>query len=320
MMRIVIAAFSLLFAAASAGYSPASSSVLSRPWATRAFHNTPHGQIHYAYGGDFSAQATLVLFHGHPRSTTEFSYLMDELHSTHAFVAFDYFGFGSSDDCLTCNATLNENVSIKAFAGYAQEVLSLLEVHKYAAVGSLKGASIATTLGASDARAEAVVLANSAWWTPDVVAKIMSFLNFIKNPALHADGSHLITAWNDTSASPYPDLHKMEEKTQDELRALFSGWQYVLSELQNNNNTLPDLKAIKGKSMLLWGGAALQHWDSFGFHVAEFKQAITDALTHPGLLHARKPVVHELEYGNEGMIAANATAIAQMIRDFYPTQ
>ena len=31
------------------------SAAFSRSWATRAFKNTPHGQIHYVYGGDFKA-------------------------------------------------------------------------------------------------------------------------------------------------------------------------------------------------------------------------------------------------------------------------
>merc|ERR1712166_19181 len=144
MLRIALC-FTLL-SIASAGYPSGSSSVFSRPWATRGFHSTPQGQIHYVHCGDFATTKTLVLFHGHPRSTTEYSYLMDTLHSRYSFVAFDYFGFGSSDDCLTCNSTLNEYVSIQHFAEYAQQVLAMLRVGRYAAVGSLKGASIATTL------------------------------------------------------------------------------------------------------------------------------------------------------------------------------
>ena len=120
------------------------SAAFSRSWATRAFKNTPHGQIHYVYGGDFKATPTVVLFHSHPRSAGEFAYLLDSLHPSHSFVAFDYFGMGASDDCTSCNATLNEYVSIPAFGEYAKEVLSLLEVGRYASVGSLKGAAIAT--------------------------------------------------------------------------------------------------------------------------------------------------------------------------------
>ena len=138
------------------------------------------------------------------------------------------------------------------------------------------------------------------------------------SPALATDGSHLITAWNDTSSSPFPDLMKMEEKTIDELRAMYSGWQYVLAELDNNNRTLPNLKAIKSKTMILWGLTALAEIDAFGFHTKVYRKAIEDALTHKSLLPGtgRKPVVHELQYGNQGMIAANATEIAAMIAAF----
>merc|ERR1711959_841223 len=229
---------------ASAGFPSGSSAGLSRSWATRAFYTTPHGQIHCSYRVD-SADSPLVLFHSHPRSISEFKYLLDELQPT-PFVAFDYFGFGSSDDCLTCNASLNEYVSIDEFAECASQVLTALGVVQYDALGSLKGCAIATNLAAKDHRVRSLILANPAYWRPDVVAKIRSYMNVIKNPVLQPDGSHLIQTWNDTSANPLPYLPLMEEKTIDELRAYFVGWQYVLAELDNNNNTLPALKAFGG--------------------------------------------------------------------------
>lgn len=297
-----------------AGFPHTASPGISRPWATRAFFSTPHGQIHYAFGGDDNIDGLrtwrrppLVLFHSHPRSISEFKYLLDELQPT-PFVAFDYFGFGSSDDCLTCNASLNEYVSIDEFAEYASQVLTALGVEQYDALGSLKGCAIATNLAAKDHRVRSLILANPAYWLPDVVAKIRSYMNVIKNPVLQPDGSHLIQTWNDTSANPLPYLPLMEEKTIDELRAYFVGWQYVLAELDNNNNTLPALKAFGGKTLLLWGGVALAIEDLFGFHTVQFRRMIEEAV--------RDKQIEEFEFGNEGMMAANATELAPIIAKF----
>ena len=78
------------------GSTPSAS--LKTQTSTRGFHTTPAGQIHYVTGGDFSKQTTLLLLHGHPRSTTEFRGLVDALQGKYAFVALDFFGFGCSDE------------------------------------------------------------------------------------------------------------------------------------------------------------------------------------------------------------------------------
>lgn len=298
----IIFTASLLCAIAKAGFPSG-----GRVSATRDFYDTPHGQIHYAYNLA-TGTAPLVLFHSHPRSIAEFKYVLQSLGPSTNFVAFDYFGFGSSDECLTCDAAQNEYVSIAQFAKYASAVLTKLGVKQYVPTGTLKGASIATNLAANDKRASRLILANAAYWLPDVEAKIRSYMSMIKNPVLYANGAHLITVWNDSSASPKPYLPMMEEKTVDELRAYFSGWQYVLAELDNNNNTLPEMKRFTGKTLLLWGKACLARADSFGFHTAQYTKMIEDALQHEE--------IHELEYGNEGMMASNHTEIAQIIQAF----
>ena len=81
----------------------------------RAFYDTPYGQIHYKYGGEFSPASagnvsmavcyTFLLFHGNPRSTDEFTELIQELGNRFvnktarlSYIAMDMFGEGHSDD------------------------------------------------------------------------------------------------------------------------------------------------------------------------------------------------------------------------------
>ncbi len=100
----------------------------------RAFYDTPFGQIHYKYGGDFSAGTnspvccTFLLIHGNPRSSDEFRELISELANRFAtnpklsfsFVAMDLFGEGHSDDPVG-NAN-DSYVTMEQYADYMLEI------------------------------------------------------------------------------------------------------------------------------------------------------------------------------------------------------
>ena len=75
----------------------------------RAFYDTPKGAIHYVIRGNVSAAPPLVFFHGHPRSTEQIKRLMEHIPTSQPLIAVDYFGAGSSDECI-CNETRNESV------------------------------------------------------------------------------------------------------------------------------------------------------------------------------------------------------------------
>ena len=59
--------------------------------------------------GNVSAAPPLVFFHGHPRSTEQIKRLMEHIPTSQPLIAVDYFGAGSSDECI-CNETRNESV------------------------------------------------------------------------------------------------------------------------------------------------------------------------------------------------------------------
>jgi len=305
--RMVILALSV--ACAMASFAPQPPSVATRSWATRYFHNTPRGQIHVTRSLSLDpARQTLVLLHGHPRSTAEWVGVLDEMvPAGFNFVAFDYFGMGHSDDCLSCNFT--SVVEFPEFVGYVKDALQALGVTRFVPVGNLKGFAIAQELAAqSPTQVEKLVLLNPAFFTPDIEAKVRSYMGGLEHPVLNATGQHLLTVWNDPSDSPKPDLTAMTLKATDELRALWTGYQYILAGLNHNNNTITQLKTISAETLVVWGTAALAGWDAYGFHCDLFQKLITDAIQHGTILR--------IADGSEGMTSANSSLVADALTHF----
>ena len=146
----------------------------------RAFHDTPYGQIHYKYGGDFDSSGdhltmyTFLLFHGNPRSTDEFKELIHELanrfsalknkNAKFSYIAMDLLGEGHSDDPMIYNINpSNGYVSMEQYAEYMIEIASKvfeiedaktaignsnanLVTRYIVPLGSLTGSAIATEL------------------------------------------------------------------------------------------------------------------------------------------------------------------------------
>jgi len=312
MLRFVLI-MGLCAAFASAGGS--SSPPLKTKSSVRGFHSTPEGQIHYVAGGDYSSghETTLLLLHGHPRSTTEFRGLVEALEGKYAFVALDFFGFGSSDDCVSCDSTTNAHVDVARWSSYAVEIMDSLNVSTFVPVASLKGTySAAYIAQAYPERVEATVLVLPLWLNNATLQKVQGYMNMAKHPQLAANGSHLLTAWADTSAGGGMDTALNEDKTLDNLRSLMGGWAYLWHMFDMNNDLLSAMSSFKSKTMVVWGEKALAGWDMFGFETATSCAKIEAALKSNG-----NPVmVHKLEYGYESSMAVNSTAIAAWIQDF----
>ena len=87
----------------------------------RAFHTTPKGALHYVVGGNVTATPPLVFFHAHPRSTEQIKVLMTKIPKAQPFIAVDYFGAGSSDECQ-CDETKDEFVPYTTFAQWVLDI------------------------------------------------------------------------------------------------------------------------------------------------------------------------------------------------------
>ena len=115
----------------------------------RDFHETPYGQIHYRYGGDFIPASsghsasdgplccTFLMLHGNPRSSDEFRELVGELSNqfvklkssdmklSFSFIAMDMFGEGQSDDSTIQSSKGNDSyVSMEEYADFMLEIAS----------------------------------------------------------------------------------------------------------------------------------------------------------------------------------------------------
>lgn len=102
----------------------------------RAFYDTPYGQIHYKYGGDFDSRPgdgmyyTFLLLHGNPRSCDEFIELVDELtyrfsslnSVKFSYIAMDLLGEGHSDDPMVSGSS--GYVSMEQYTGFMIEIAS----------------------------------------------------------------------------------------------------------------------------------------------------------------------------------------------------
>jgi len=278
----------------------------------RGFHTTPEGQIHYVTAGNPLKQTTLLLLHGHPRSTNEFKGLVEALGDKYAFVALDFFGFGSSDECLTCDPDTNSHVGVKQWAGYVIEIMDALNIKTFVPVGSLKGTYSAVYITqAYPQRVDATVLVLPLWLNNATLTKVEGYMNMAKHPHLNATGQHLLNAWADTSAGGGMDLVHNEDKTLDNLRSLKGGWGYLWHMFDMNDALLPAMKAFSHKTLLVWGEKALAGWDQFGFQTNTSCALIEAALRESG----SAVTVQKLRYGYESSMAVNSTSIASWIEE-----
>merc|ERR1712217_613028 len=100
----------------------------------------------------------------------------------------------------------------------------------------------------------------------------------LQNVKLEQDGKQVLNAWNDPSAESFGsdgkvsnserDLLSNQEKTNDELRAIFSGWQYdVAWTAYNEQNELRMGEVdVFARSLFLYGEAARAEEAKYGLH------------------------------------------------------
>lgn len=289
---------------------------------SRAFHETPRGLLHYVHRGDLASGAPLVLFHGDPRSSTEFRFLVEAFPTQRAFVAVDFYGMGASDDCR-CGP--KDFVKFEDYAAEVLKILSGLGVKQFIPVGNLKGAGIAVALADLAAGAvRHVVLAQPLVLCDSAKEYLLtSFIPRILNPALNVTGFHLTQAWKDPSAAPAlqddPQVLAMnQEKTLDALRCRNapngSGTsKYQFAWIGHNEELLPAVRRVAqhARFLFMYSDDQDKMWSMYGLCPEWSKQQFSDAL-------AGADYVNRTFYNGEqeGWMMQNALELATEIEGF----
>mmetsp|Transcript_53341 Transcript_53341/g.95736 ORF Transcript_53341/g.95736 Transcript_53341/m.95736 type:complete len:318 (+) Transcript_53341:70-1023(+) len=278
------------------------------------FHSTKNGQLHYVTRGEVSLPGTLVYFHSHPRSSTEFKHILPELGNEN-FLAIDYFGMGMSDDFA--GSSEDDFCTFELYAQYALEILNKHRVGSFVPAGWLKGFNAAIELAAlaGQRRVHKVVLMGALILSPANMQFIQNMLiPMTKNPKLEANGSHLLNVWADGSGTDpeFPaDLLINQDKTNDALRSLYTNWQYQAAWVAYNNKTAERLNFVDSfaESLIIHPTLALKKWATFNLDVNFSLSELDKALTHG------KNSTHLLE-ATEGMLGQNVSAVASLLKDF----
>merc|ERR1712048_377822 len=108
------------------------------------------------------------------------------------------------------------------------------------------------------------------------------------------------------------DLLSNQEKTNDELRAIFSGWQYDAAwTAYNEQNELRMGEVdVFARSLFLYGEAARAEEAKYGLH-----PEYSDAAFARALVHGNNQTC-TLANAGQGMLIHNATQIAKLITAF----
>eukprot|EP00931_Biecheleriopsis_adriatica_P091614 TRINITY_DN65500_c0_g1_i1.p1 TRINITY_DN65500_c0_g1~~TRINITY_DN65500_c0_g1_i1.p1 ORF type:complete len:319 (+),score=69.35 TRINITY_DN65500_c0_g1_i1:64-1020(+) len=308
-----MASFLLLLGLAGAAYAAA-----PLGWQTGVvkhyFHDTKHGQLHYVIRGEVSKPGTLVYFHSHPRSSTEFKHVLSDLGDVN-FLSVDYFGMGMSEDYSSDKQ--DDFCTFEVFAQYALEILNKHRVGKFTPMGWLKGFNAAVELAAlaGKRRVQKLVVGGPLILSPANMDFIEHMLiPMSKNPKLEDNGSHVLNVWQDPSGTDpqFPaDMLDNQDKTNDALRSLFTNWQYQAAWVAYNNRTADRLEYVDSfaRSLVIHPTIAMRKWATFNLDVDFSLAAMDRALTHG------HNTTHFFE-ATEGMMGQNASEVAKLLKEF----
>lgn len=209
----------------------------------RGYFEGPLGQVHYRRMA-FPGGRPLLLLHQSPLSSTQFEAVLPRLQARgYDAVALDLPGFGLSDDAPP-GATLDDYASV---LDVALEALGWADAHF---VGHHTGAVIAAMFAAAQpARVRRLVLNGFPLLTPAEREHFGTFYFGPKQPL--ADGSHLLTAWNNRlrSTPGWADLALMHRYTVEGLYRGATNWRAFPLILQADLGGL--LQALQVPTLLL---------------------------------------------------------------------
>lgn len=292
-------------------------------WPTGAvrhrFHDTPNGQLHYVTAGNVRTQRPLVYIHAHPRSGTEFKHVLAEMGGAVPFVAVDFFGMGQSEDYMGRDAN-DTFVTFEAMASYTLEILDAEGARHFDVGAFLKGCNPAIELAAQAGprRVKKLVMMGPLILSASAMDHIKNHLiPFEKNIPVVANGSHVLKEWQNPSAtdpdwSNPDDLLANQDKTNDALRCLFTGWQYQAGWAAYNARNEPRMRYVDSfaQTLFLYPDEALAKWQALGLDPQYSLDLFGTLLTH------RNNMTMHLDGATEGMLEQNATLVAGLIKRF----
>ncbi len=150
----------------------------------RAYADTPHGQIHYRYGGE---GPPLLLLHQTASSSEQFEVLMPFMVSRYRVLALDTPGYGMSDPLPQPTTVADYAASIVAF-------LDALGINRSSFFAHHTGAAIACEVAAAyPDRVESLVV----YGVPQYEEPYEALRARITQFPLREDGAHLMEMWDD---------------------------------------------------------------------------------------------------------------------------
>lgn len=184
----------------------------------RGYFSTPNGQVHYRIAGRRGARP-LILLHQSPLSGAQFEAVLPRLaQAGWEALALDMPGFGMSDP-------LPGEASLEGYAAILPEALSAMGWRQAAVVGHHTGAVVgAVHAVARPDQVQALVLNGFPLLTDAERAHFATFYFGPKAP--QADGSHLLTAWQNRlrSTPGWTDLQLMHRYTVEGLVSGATNW------------------------------------------------------------------------------------------------
>lgn len=306
----------------------------------RAFWETPRGFLHYVVRGDVAAAPPLVFFHAHPSSTERLRWLAEKIPPSQPLIAVDYFGAGSSDECI-CDEEKDEYVDYSTYASFVLQICDAEKAGKIIPFGDETGGSPALELAylaSRQNRVDKVVFFEWMYLSPKAHAYVQNvYIPSIRHLHPAANGSHLVKFWYQPDAGPVSglcvftaqtdserakclgpregdaDLEKNQQKTVDALLNMRTGWQFKMAWAAYNDKIATRLSLVSASNasiLFMYGEAAdalenmlgLDHdWSSFHLHAA-----VPEA----------QRTVKTIPDGTEGALQSNATWVAAAIGEF----
>lgn len=287
---------------------------------THKFMDTENGQLHYVTNGPLDTETPpLVYLHAHPRSSTEIKLVYAEMIHDTPFVAVDMFGMGFSEayEGNKLQPRSDDHVTFEKYAEYVLKILEKEGVKQFVPAGNEKGAHAAIELGAQGGpeRVKKIVLMAPLILSPANKEFVVNILiPKEKNPTIFANGSHVLDAWKDPSATDpvYPrDLKVNQEKTIDAMSSMFTNWEFQAGWTGYNEKQVDRLKYIDtfAESLIIHPLLAYAEWKSWGLDPDYSLNKLDEIFTHGR--NSTKFIV-----ANSGLLSQNASFVANLVEEF----